>query len=173
MKKRVIMKTGDCPDCGTKNTQIIATGMYSGICPTCRLRLQNATKRGREYIPYIKLSENDKAIIDGKRQAQRHSKAHIHKIIEKEVEESLEPKTLPITEDYYQKKAENISCVLPKKSTEDINQSHNDYNIQEDLFLLVNKFLFTANNSDRDLYMIKIIRTLNIIKDKIQEEIYE
>ena len=50
---------GVCPDCGTKDVELMPSGVYEGLCNKCRMRKQNAKHREIPYIPYINLSLSD------------------------------------------------------------------------------------------------------------------
>lgn len=96
-KKKMKKKTelvGVCPDCGREVTDITS----QGICAKCRTRKANAKSRGREYVPYINLTEEEKRKIDA-RQA-----AYLKKHKVEEVEEIPMPK-IPVVENYYEMKA--------------------------------------------------------------------
>ena len=89
---------GVCPDCGKKVENITS----QGICVKCRTRKSNAKHRNKEYIPYINLSEEEKAKIDNMQVA--NSKTHKEKKEESIVEEIPMPK-IPVIENYYEVKA--------------------------------------------------------------------
>ena len=101
MKKRVEV-VGDCPDCGKKEVQIVARGVYAGVCSTCARRKQNCKARGKEYIPYIDLSEKEREKIDILQKAQAKKK---------EIEIPEVNKTVKVVENYYQVKAENNPAI--------------------------------------------------------------
>jgi ribosomal protein L37AE/L43A len=61
---------GDCPDCGKKEVELMRSGVYEGLCDTCKRRKQNAKARGKEYIPYNDLSDEDKRRVDVFQEAQ-------------------------------------------------------------------------------------------------------
>jgi ribosomal protein L37AE/L43A len=97
-KKKMRKKTelvGVCPDCGKEVTDITS----QGICVKCRTRKSNAKSRGREYVPYINLTEEEKRKIDTKQIANSRK----HKV-EEVVEEIPMPK-MPVVENYYEMKA--------------------------------------------------------------------
>ena len=88
-----------CPDCG-KETELT----LQGICIKCKTRKANMKYRGKEYVPYINLSEEEKRkidirqIINSKEYRQNHNKG------EEKIEEIPMPK-IPIIENYYEVKA--------------------------------------------------------------------
>ena len=103
---------GECPDCGRENVEITSRG----VCAICRRRQDNMKARGKEYIPYLQLSEDEKKRVDISHRAQEARKAREATIIMPEI-----PKTMPVIENYYQVKAENnpaIAHVIEKPMTE-------------------------------------------------------
>ena len=88
-----------CPDCG-KETELT----LQGICIKCKTRKANMKYRGKEYVPYINLSEEEKRkidirqIINSKEYRQNHNKG------EEKIEEIPMPK-IPVIENYYEVKA--------------------------------------------------------------------
>lgn len=118
--KKVGTTIGVCPDCGTKDVEIVMGGMYEGLCEKCRTRKQNAKHRNTEYIPYINLPANKRARIDALQAAQAAKKKSKEEIIIPEA-----PKTIPIVENYYQVKAENNPAIahVVEKTVAPIQQS--------------------------------------------------
>ena len=114
IKKMRKLKTeiGTCPDCGRKDVKLI---LPEGICTTCKRRKQNAHARNRIYVPYIKLSEEDKRKIDVLQKAQQvrhHSENTVDTNTESKEENKLEEDNSTIqkitsNENYYQMKAES------------------------------------------------------------------
>ena len=90
------MNMGICPDCG-KETELTS----QGICVRCRTRKSNMKYRKKEYIPYINLSEEEKAKIDIK---QMSNSKRYHKEKQPEDIEIPMPK-MPVIENYYEVKA--------------------------------------------------------------------
>lgn len=86
MKK---MEITTCTDCGESGVNIALVGKYAGLCDTCRVRKQNAKSRGKDYIPYKDLTEEEKAKIDRIRCAH---KKETPKIIEEPKPEIKEEK---------------------------------------------------------------------------------
>ena len=64
------LKPGTCPDCGAENVKITS----QGICIRCRTRKVNMRNRGKEYIPYLKLSKSEQQIISTMQDAQNNKK---------------------------------------------------------------------------------------------------
>lgn len=90
---------GKCNDCEKENVELMANGMYEGLCHICKTRKQNAKNRKKDYIPYKDLSENDKKRVDALQDAQ--AKRNEEK---KEIE--VEKTEIKVVENYYQAKAE-------------------------------------------------------------------
>jgi ribosomal protein L37AE/L43A len=97
---------GECPDCGKTNVELMKAGVYEGLCDVCKRRKQNAKARGREYIPYKELSDDDKKRIDSFQIAQAKRKGE-----EIEIEVPAPDKTIKIVENYYQAKAEQNPAI--------------------------------------------------------------
>lgn len=101
--KKVTTEIGVCPDCGKENVELT-----SGICIQCRTRKANMKHRGKEYIPYINLSKEEKAKIDSRRLV--NSKAYREEKRKKE-EPPIELK-VPDNETYYQSKATQAPVLM-------------------------------------------------------------
>ena len=95
MRKKTEL-VGVCPDCGKEVMDITS----QGICVKCRTRKANAKSRGREYIPYINLTDKEKHIIDNRQLA--NSKSAICK---KEEITNIPMPEIPVIENYYEVKA--------------------------------------------------------------------
>lgn len=190
MKKEVII--GTCPDCGKTDVDIVANGMYIGLCQSCKQRKQNAKARKREYIPYIDLSESEKKRIDSMKQAQNKSKLKRKEITIPEV-----PKTIPVVENYYQVKAENnpsiahIKEIPTPKSTNTVSLLADENNFiktlrdcgceipQDDLEnvldvlmntdKLKNIFMTIAKSSSQQA-MLDLEQALNVVERKLQHD---
>ena len=96
MRKKIELE-GVCPDCGKEVTNITS----QGICIKCRTRKANAKHRQKEYIPYINLSEDEKAKIDN----MQASNSRKHESIEEKILEPMLEMKVPDNETYYQAKA--------------------------------------------------------------------
>lgn len=77
MRKKLEIKLGTCPDCDRSGIGVTTGGMYAGLCDTCKLRKQNAKGRGKEYIPYNRLSTEEKLKIDARRKWTRTTKEDV------------------------------------------------------------------------------------------------
>ena len=95
---------GECPDCGKTDVELMRSGMYEGLCDTCKRRKQNAKARGKEYIPYKDLDADEKKRIDIFKAAQAKKNE-----VEKEIE--VEKTEVKVVENYYQAKAEQSPAV--------------------------------------------------------------
>lgn len=96
-RKMKRLEIGTCPDCGKTDVKITSRG----VCATCRKRQDNMRTRGREYIPYSKLSEYEQKRIDCLHKKHNRSKKEVV------IEVPEISKTIPVIENYYQVKAEN------------------------------------------------------------------
>lgn len=184
--KKSKMQLGDCPDCGEKDIMIVSSGVYKGICDTCRRRKQNAKARNKEYIPYIELTEDKKKKIDTMKKAQNK-----HKKEEKEEEIILEA---PDNNNYYSNKANqtqitthpmmapvnveaaidplsdqfsfiqtlrDCGCEIPEEDLEDV------LNVLVNTDKLKNIFM-TIAKSDSQQAMLDLEQALNVTERKLQ-----
>lgn len=97
---------GECKDCGRENVELMSNGMYEGLCDKCKTRKQNMKNRGKEYIPYRELPEDERKRVDTLQEAQAKKKEQKSEIID---EKSI-PQIANI-ENYYQVKAENNPAI--------------------------------------------------------------
>lgn len=104
--KKLERNIGECTDCGEKDVELMMTGIYEGLCDTCRRRKQNCRSRGKTYVPYKDLSEEDKKRIDMFRCGQAKRKEE-----EKEIEVPVPNKNIKVIENYYQAKAEQNPAI--------------------------------------------------------------
>ena len=102
--KKLERNIGECKDCGKENEELMANGMYEGLCSKCRTRKQNAKARGKEYIPYKELPEDERKRIDALQEAQA-------KRNEEKKEITVEKTEVKVVENYYQAKAEQSPAV--------------------------------------------------------------
>ena len=183
--KKVNNTIGTCPDCGKENVKITS----KGICAACRKRQDNMKSRGKEYVPYLKLSEYEQKRIDCLR------KRHNRKKTEVVIEVPEIPKTIPVIENYYQVKAENnpaIAHVVEKpviqkalnplsdqstfvKILRDCGCEIPDDSLKEVLNVLMNtdklKDIFMSiAKSDSQQTMLDLEQALNVVERKLQHD---
>lgn len=189
MRKKLIT-TGDCPDCGREEVNIITSGLYKGLCETCKRRKQNAKARGKEYIPYLQLSEKERQRIDILQKARNKTKT------EDEIKIPEVPKTIPVIENYYQVKAENnpaiahiveqpvaikksldplsdqesfvkilreCGCEIPEESLEDVLDVLVNTDKLKDVFMTIAK-------SNSQQAMLDLEQALNVVERKLQHD---
>ena len=96
MRRRI---NGVCPDCG-KETELT----IQGICVKCKTRKANMKYRGKEYVPYINLSEEEKRKIDIRQITNSKEYRENHNKKEETIEEIPMPE-IPVIENYYEVKA--------------------------------------------------------------------
>ena len=185
-------KLGVCPDCGREDVEITSRG----VCAVCRRRQDNMKARGKEYIPYLQLSENEKKRVDVSQRAQAARKAKEETIIMPEI-----PKTVPIVENYYQVKAENnpsIAHVVEKPIMEQVSSIKKAFDplsdqtsfvkilrecgceipeesLEDVLNVLVNtdklKDIFmTIAKSNSQQAMLDLEQALNVVERKLQHD---
>lgn len=95
MKKKQI---GLCSDCGEEVELDTA-----GLCKRCKNRKMNMKHRGKEYIRYLDLSDEEKIKVDN---ARKRADEIYHDINDEEEKEIKIP-DLSVPENYYQMKAEH------------------------------------------------------------------
>lgn len=189
MRNRLI-EMGNCTDCGQKDVEIISDGLYKGLCHVCKIRKQNAKARGKEYIPYMQLSDAAKKRVDVLRKAQAKQKQYT-----KDVELPEAPKTIPVVENYYQVKAENnpaiahitekpivqknlnplsdqntfikilreCGCEIPDESLEDVLNVLVNTDKLKDIFMTIAK-------SNSQQAMLDLEQALNVVERKLQHD---
>ena len=109
MAKRTEIST--CPDCGEENV-VITT---HGICKRCALRKSNALHNGKEYVPYLELTDEEKSRVDKLRNAMKKIKQ-----AKQELKEIPIP-DMTVPDNFYQVKAENnpeIAVVTEHEGTQ-------------------------------------------------------
>lgn len=103
---------GNCKDCGRKNVELMTSGMHEGRCEKCKSRATNAKNRGKEYVPYLELSDSERARIDSLQNAQArvNKEKPVTKVKKEDEIEKVIPKMANI-ENYYQVKAEQNPAI--------------------------------------------------------------
>lgn len=163
-KERKKMKTGieekeeviACKDCGATGVRLIERGEHIGICESCKRRIANAKTRGKEYIPYLQLSEKERNRIDSMKRA--HNK-------QKELEEALKEDPtkneiiVPDSETYYQSKA--TQAPIP---THTVSTTISDSLTDIDSFIKILKHYGCAISTDN----LKIIIEILMATDKLK-----
>lgn len=177
---------GECPDCGRKNVEITTRG----VCTICRRRQDNMKARGKEYIPYLKLSDEARRKVDISQKVQaRISEA------KKEIEVPQAPKTIPVIENYYQVKAENnpaiahvvekpiiqkaltplsdqlefvkilreCGCEIPEESLKEVLNVLVNTDKLKDIFMAIAK-------SESQQAMLDLEQALNVVERKLQHD---
>lgn len=110
--RKVIRDVGECKDCGRENVELMSKGMYEGLCQKCKMRKQNAKSRGKEYIPYRELSQEEKEKIDNMQGAQFKLN---HKEEAEETKREIQLPEMKVIENYYQVKAEQNPAIAVEK----------------------------------------------------------
>lgn len=110
--RKVIRDVGECKDCGRENVELMSKGMYEGLCQKCKMRKQNAKSRGKEYIPYRELSQEEKEKIDNMQGAQFKLN---HKEEVEETKREIQLPEMKVIENYYQVKAEQNPAIAVEK----------------------------------------------------------
>lgn len=95
---------GECPDCGKTDVELMKSGVYEGLCDTCKRRKQNAKARGKVYVAYKDLDEAEKKRIDIFQLAQAKKNG-----VTREIE--VEKTEVKVVENYYQAKAEQNPAI--------------------------------------------------------------
>lgn len=149
-----------CKDCGKPQDRL----EVDGICQRCNRRKINARNRNREYIPYINLSDKEKARIDNaiKGQQKRHHR-----------EEKDKPIVLvtPNNDGYYQHKAEKttVETHTIKKETNKIVENIQSFDPLQDPFTLI-KILkeYGCTITEEDLKsLLDVLLATNTLKETL------
>ena len=125
-EKKKMRKTniGICPDCGKE-----AELNLLGICNKCKTRKANMKYRGKEYIPYINLSEEEKRKIDIRQITNSKEYRQNYNKKEETIEEIPMPE-IPVIENYYEVKATQnpaIAHVVEKPIEKSVEEKPNKF----------------------------------------------
>ena len=187
MRKTLQYPKGICPDCGKEVELTI-----HDVCHKCLIRKTNALRRGKEYVPYLKLSEAGKKRVDMYQEVQRRRS----ELLEETMTEEKTVAEVPVTvENYYQAKASKcamtpIAPVAVQKPTivdplTDLNGLMNtlraygceipEENLKSVLNVLVAtdklKDIVTAITGDANQQaMLDLEQALNVVERKLQHE---
>lgn len=189
--KKLERNIGQCPDCGKENVELMGSGVYEGLCDTCRTRKQNAKHRGKTYIPYKDLDESGKRRIDIFQEAQARKK-------EEKKEIKVEKTEVKVVENYYQAKAEQspaVTHVIEKPSPIMSHQTINPLNdpdsfiktlrgcgceipqdtLKDVLNVLVStdklkEIFMTIAESDSQQAILDLEQALNVVERKLQHD---
>ena len=191
-KKKRKTNIGICPDCG-KETELT----IHGICNKCKTRKANMKYRGKEYVPYVNLSEEEKKKIDirqitnSKEYRQNHNK--------KEIVEEIPMPEIPVIENYYEVKATQnpaIAHVIEKSIEKSVEEKPNKFDplsdqrsfiailrecgctiseesLRETLDVLVStdklkEILMTVAKDENQDTMLDLEHMLNVVEKKLQ-----
>lgn len=172
-----------CGDCGKEVEEL----NKDGICIRCKRRMQNMKARGKEYVRYLDLDENEQARIDSFIARQNKKKDEAEK---RKMEASEEPivLTVPNSESYYSAKANQTPVAVhqmkrPETALQDQFSFINilkecgceipDANLKEVLDVLVatdklkDIFSVITENSNQEA-MLDLERALNVVERKLQ-----
>lgn len=187
MAIKIKEKIGVCKDCG-KTTAIFESGKSKGICSVCKTRKQNAKVRGKKYIPYVKLSEEEKRKIDMLQEAQnktRNKKVMTEEVLttEAETEEILvtETETESVNTSVDVEDVDSVNNITDTATTNFI-QLLRDYgcdvpedNLKEVLTVLesVNKLkdiIVPITKNSNQQAMLDLEQMLNVAERKLQHD---
>lgn len=189
MRKKLQYPKGTCPDCGKEVELTI-----HNICHKCMIRKANATRRGKEYVPYVNLSEVGKRRVDMYQEVQRRRNELT------EVAETTQPTAT--VENYYQAKAEqkpinikNVTTTVPVTVQPTIQMEYNPLSdpnsfvgvlrgcgceIPEDslrdvldVLLATDKLkevFMTIAKNDNQQAMLDLEQALNVVERKLQHD---
>lgn len=173
-----------CTDCG-KEEKVNSTG----ICAKCARRKSNMKSRGKEYIPYLQLPENERKRIDSMQAAQ--ARRHVEELVI-EAEPEL---TVPDNNNYYSSKANGAEvevhpmmkpimqkafdplsdqdgfirilrecgCEIPEESLEDVLDVLMNTDKLKDIFMVIAK-------STSQQAMLDLEQALNVVERKLQHD---
>lgn len=185
-KEKIEMeKTNICADCGKEEEKLNS----NGICIRCSRRKANMKSRGREYVRYLDLSDEEKCRID--RAIEGQAKRHVEK-----EEKQIEPVVLevPDNNNYYSSKANQTPVTMhpmrkPVEETIDPFADQDNFikilrdcgceipeeHLKDVLDVLVNtdklKDIFmTIAKSDSQQAMLDLEQALNVVERKLQHD---
>lgn len=188
MKKSKII-IGTCPDCGREEIEMNES---AGICDKCRVRKMNAKHRGKEYVPYLELSEAERRKIDTMSRAQEERKKKV------EIHQEIPLPKLPVIENYYQMKAKNDPTIAHVVEPEEVKSEEQSFDPLSDQTNFVNtlrgygceipeetlkdilnvlistdklKDIFmTITRSDSQQAILDLEQALNVVERKLQHD---
>ena len=192
-KKKMKTNIGICPDCGKE-----AELNLLGICNKCKTRKANMKYRGKEYIPYINLSEEEKRKIDIRQITNSKEYRQNHNKKEETIEEIPMPE-IPVIENYYEVKATQnpaIAHVVEKPIEKPVEEKPNKFDplsdqrsfiailrecgctiseksLRETLDVLVStdklkEILMTVAKDENQDTMLNLEHMLNVVEKKLQ-----
>lgn len=163
MRKKAEIKIGLCPDCGREEVELLSP---QNICVKCKTRLNNMKHRGKEYIPYIKLSDEEKKKIDrfqetnAKISENKKEKLINMKPIEKAVEKAIDPLT---DQNKFVQTLRGCGCEIPKENLIEVLDVLVATNKLKDIFMTIAK-------SDNQDAMLNLEQALNVVERKLQHD---
>ena len=168
MKKKNI---GICPDCRKKEVQLTS----QGICAQCRTRKTNAKSNGKEYIPYIKLSEHERAKIDAIHETCELRKALKAKEEMKQTEEIVKKAVEPVsvTTNKVVSQLSNVDVTNVVRILKECGCEISEEKLSNVLKVLVttdqlkDMLMLITENENQDI-MLDIEQMLNVAERKLQ-----
>ena len=191
-KKKMARRTsiGTCPDCGEENVTITS----QGICRRCVIRKTNAAHRGKIYVPYLKLTDEEREKVNKMRNSAKKAK----ELNEIPTEIPIPDMTIP--DNFYQVKAENnpsiaviaeheneqksvINVPSPTKSGTDVNNFVStlkecgceipDTDLMETLSVLLatdtmKNIIMTITKDNNQKALLDLEQMLNVCERKLQ-----
>lgn len=141
-----------CPDCG--NISVLTS---QGICNTCKVRKQNAKARKKTYIPYIKLSKEEKEKIDRKRLS--HSKQLLNEVIVPKAK-SFDPLSDEIS---FIKILRDCGCEIPENTLKEVLKVLATTN-------QLRNIIMTITETNGQQAMLDLEQALNVCERKLQHD---
>lgn len=149
-------KIGTCPDCGEKKVALTC----QGICEKCRVRKFNMKSRGKEYIPIINLSKEEKQKVQNRRRKEEDTN-NIDDDLMIAVKSARIDQSSILSRDAFTKMLEEYGCEI----TED--------NLNEllEVLLATDKLkstIMTIAKDDCQQAMLNLEQALNVLERKLQ-----
>lgn len=163
MGKRSFLSLGTCPDCDKTNVQITS----QGICAQCRARKANAKFSKRKYVPYNKLSEEDRKKVDTLQKAHT-SKSSITETAKKPTEKKQEALNVSELDSKL-----NIACII--STLNNCGCEIPEIKLKEILNVLaatdkLKEILTTITENENQDAMLNLEHMLNVAERKLQHD---
>ena len=143
------LEPGTCPDCGAENVKITS----QGICIRCRTRKVNMRNRGKEYIPYLKLSKSEQQIISTMQDAQNNKKRPTIENVDN---------ASPAQHDFIQI-LRDCGCEIPEENLNDVLNVLSATDKLKDLIL-------TIATDENQQALLDLEQMLNVAERKLQHD---
>ena len=151
---------GTCPDCGETGVGITS----QGICTSCRMRKNNSKSRGKEYIPVVNLSEEERARYFQYKEWQTHradvKKKTVSNVTKNVIHATITPKTEETSFDFIET-LKDCGCDIPDINLKEILNVLSATDKLKDILINITK------NENQDA-LLDLEQALNAVERKLQ-----